>query len=399
MKDLDFDELDKAVNSLMTNANKSEPPSSEGEVRTIDIPPTLDENAIPSFSNLNQAVAKIEGVSSPDTAPVANATPVTPVAAVPAPSSAMAVPVPSSLAARRRGRFMDVVHPSSDMTKTSVPARPVSRQGMTIGRGEPSAPVVAAQPNPPVEEQPVPEVVQPAPETNSSPANEWPDPLEMADFKPEAPKASISDNLEADLMAEAEKTDDNAPLTSPFLSDAKVEKRPLGGSAIAFAGSDLADQSTAPAAGDGADAPKDEDHSNSQLPASPTEQPVQLPEELQGDLMAIESDTHMGLPKTEETHPTVEPESHPDTTVSEAKTEVEAPREVSAGPISIPQQYREEPSTTPEESGTIYDTDSYHQPLSHPAKKKSGWLWVVAIVVILLLGAAGGAALYFLGVV
>lgn len=398
MKDLDFDELDKAVNTLMTNANKSEPLSSDSDVRTLDIPPTLDENATPSFSNLNQAVAKIEGAPDSDSTSVVEDAPK---ASTPAVSMSSSVPAPSSIAARRRGRFMDVVHPSSDMTKNNVPVRPVSRQGMTIGRGESSAPIVSTQPKPAIEELPVLEPAQSAPETNISPVNEWPDPLEMADFEPETPKAAVSDNLEADLMSEAEKTDDTAPLTSPFLSDAKVEKRPLGGSAVAFASDDLSDQlaPVAPEDGKAVDTSKNEDRSNSQLPASPIEQPVQLPEELQGDLMAIESDTHMGLPKTEETHPTVEPEVRIEMTAPEAKAEDEAPREAPAGPMSIPQQYREEPSTTPQESGTIYDTDSYHQPLSHPAKKKSGWLWVVAIVIILLLGAAGGAALYFLGVV
>ena len=72
---------------------------------------------------------------------------------------------------------------------------------------------------------------------------------------------------------------------------------------------------------------------------------------------------------------------------------------VSTGPTSIPQQYREEPSTGDKDNGAIYDTDTYHQPIAHPAKKKSGWMWVVWIVAILLLGAGGGAALYFLGLV
>jgi hypothetical protein len=132
----------------------------------------------------------------------------------------------------------------------------------------------------------------------------------------------------------------------------------------------------------------------------------QVPEELQDDLMAVEADTHMGMPKTDESHP-LEATNEPK---EEKKLEAPTPpvlleeqpgrgEEKPAGPPSIPQQYREEPSSGEKESGAIYDTDTYHQPLTHPAKKKSGWLWVLWIVIILLVGAGGGAALYFFGIV
>ena len=122
-----------------------------------------------------------------------------------------------------------------------------------------------------------------------------------------------------------------------------------------------------------------------------------LPAELQQDLVAIESDTtHAGLPKTDATHPADSvPEKKPmpsSYSVKEEKTE-------STGPTSIPQQYREEPSTGDQANGAIYDTDTYHQPVEHPDKKGSGWMWVIWILVILLIGAGGGAALYFLGIV
>jgi hypothetical protein len=72
---------------------------------------------------------------------------------------------------------------------------------------------------------------------------------------------------------------------------------------------------------------------------------------------------------------------------------------VPKGPISIPQQYKEEPSTGDAKNGAIYDTDTYHhQPLAHPKKKKSGWMWVIWIILILIIGAAAGAALYWAGI-
>ncbi len=115
MNDIDFDELDRAVSSTMTPNAASE--------------------------------------ETPVTSPATPASPATP---------------PASPAARRGGRFMDVVHPSSDMRGAStVPARPA----------------VAAQPTP---------VSPPTPEPAA--VNDWPDPID-----------------------------------SPFLADTKVEKRPLGG--------------------------------------------------------------------------------------------------------------------------------------------------------------------------
>jgi hypothetical protein len=130
---------------------------------------------------------------------------------------------------------------------------------------------------------------------------------------------------------------------------------------------------------------------------------VDLPEELQGDLVAIESGASMvaDAAPTRPTDPVVAPielEEKPavseqlTTTVAAAAAPVSAV--VSTGPVSIPQQYREEPSTGDQTSGSIYDTASYHQPLEHPAQKKSGWLWVIWVLILLILGAGGGALAY-----
>jgi len=417
MKDLDFDELDKAVNSLMTGTSGAKQPSqdesnADGE-KTLDITPTLATDAAPSFEDLDKAVAKTTGapVVSSSPAPAA-ATPAVP--AVPLPAvDATPQPVSSSdaqapLAARRGGRFMDVVHPSSDMKKTVIPPRPVSREGVMIGRTAAAAPApdVSVSDDTPQTEAPV-AIETPATEPTAS-NNEWPDPLEMADFKAPAAPQMTNDNLAADLLAEADKAEheektDGAtpPLTSPFLSGAKVEKRPLGSAAPTY----TEDTPTAEKEDKTVDDP------DAQLPASPSDTPVQLPEELQGDLMAIEADTHMGVPKTDESHPVTpvealpEEKTEPEPVVAkeekpkEKASEPASERTVPTGPVSIPQQYREEPSTTDQKAGTIYDTDSYHKPLAHPAKKKPGWTWVIAIIVILIVGAGGGAALYFLGIV
>jgi hypothetical protein len=368
MKELDFDELDRAVNSLMTDAPSAAPPKEDAEDKetVLDITSTVSGGPVPSFGeNPTQTVA----------------------ASTPSATSSRTEPTSAPLAARRGGRFMDVVHPSSDMKKPTIPSRPNSRQGLTINPTRTADQLVSQETSPVASAAPVQE---PAPATSTdmlspiepktSSADEWPDPL---DFK----------------------GGEHTPLTTPFLPDTKVEKRPLGNGLPTTPAEEpdhtpvldmSADQSSLTT-----------DNPDAQLPATPPELELQLPEELQDDLMVVEADTHMGLPKTEDvklTEKEVEPKPElvtPSKAPKSSMPSMEPPEEplLTAGPTSIPQQYREEPNTGDQASGAIYDTDSYHQPLAHPAKKKSGWMWVIGIIIILLVGAGGGAALYFMGIV
>lgn len=411
MKDLDFDELDKAVNSLMAGVKSDDTPASDKE-KTL----TIDTSApIPSRSGM----------------------PITPLprpAAPPVASTGQPAP-----AARRGGRFMDVVHPSSDMKKPEPTARP-SREGVTIepqgGSDLSSTPVegqvASSAISPPeafVEEAkkedtfPVASSVQPHHETG-----DWPDPLDIISAKPEEPKPSedVSIAVPASKPTEPEEPDevspwreatskvkempadpepkhepkpvDDAPLVSPFLPGTKVEKRPLGANATAENVPDdlvMVDE-------------------NAQLPANPKDLEPILPAELHGDVMAIEADTTTKQPAAAETlQSSKEDESSwkkPDdvsqkSVTAQSKPEGPAPAEVKreepkiTGPTSIAQQYHEEPSTGDQNNGAIYDTDTYHQPLSHPTKKKSGWMWIVWILLIVVVGAGAGAAIYFLGIV
>jgi hypothetical protein len=376
MKDLDFDELDKAVNSLMSGVPKNDPPKDDN-IRTLTIGATLPP------------------------APIMPQTP--PAVVLPEPVETSPIPSPSApLAARRGGRFMDVVHPSSDMTKAS-PSYPVSRQGVTIAprpvatASDVSTDSTVDEAVAPVEQPPrVVEdiVVLPmALEASVAPTSDWPDPLEITepvdlDSAPVAAENAMTIPQPADVAVPAQ-------LNSPFLSDAKVEKRPLGGPTVPE--SDLGEElSYAPVLGVLATENISKDDIADQLPPTPPKGDMPLQEELQGDLMAIESDSHP-------IHQTIEPDTAPVVTpaaTSPRIVPVSSPASTSqAGPSSIAQQYKEEPNSGDQTSGAIFDTASYHQPLSHPAKKTSGWVWVIAVVVILLLGAGGGAALYFLGIV
>lgn len=388
MKDLDFDELDRAVNTLMGSVPKTDKSEPDADTKTVSITPTLPPES------------------------TATATPPPTPATAPAPAA--------PLAARRGGRFMDVVHSSSDMKKDKPVSAPISRQGATIQPSSPtvvpeepkavSSPVSSSEPK---EETAAPsEAPASAVDTNTSAHSDWPDPLDMSGFNKsevkESPKVEAPETPEpAPLLEEGSETpvtapasEDLQPLSSPFLTDAKVEKRPLGG-ALTTSTEDVPEPDHTPVVANAetegtVDDPKD------QLPPSVEEPKKELPPEYQGELVAIESGSaEAPAPAKIEEPKEKKPEensskadAHP-TALLEAKTD-DTP--AATGPTSIAQQYKEEPSTGDQSNGAIYDTEAYHKPLAHPAKKKSGWMIVIWILVILLVGGGAGAALYFLGI-
>lgn len=240
--------------------------------------------------------------SSPQPTPTPNEG--TPVSVTSRPATPPAPRPTESPAARRGGRFMDVVHPSSDMRSATTPTPAVS------------------------------EIPPQVTEESSAPVSDWPDPIDQAN---------------------------QAPLESPFLTDAKIEKRPLGGFG-----------EPAPAA---------------DLPVTTEEQPV----ELSDALTSIDSEDAAPVIAAE---PEQKPEPTPSTTVTET-IEANPVADTNGLSSSIQQQYTEQPSTTEQPSGAIFDTDSYHQALAHPPKKKSGFLTVLWIIGILVLGAGLGAVAYF----
>lgn len=355
MKDLDFDELDQAVNSLMTGVPRMTEPKGEntGE-KTLTITPTLQADERPSFTTLEQtatlAAADLNARPEP-------------------------LPVASLVARRSSGRFMDVVHPSSDMKINNRPV--VSRVGLQLNP-VPSRPSAIEAPAPAVD------VVAPSPasevvEWKPTPTNDWPDPIALEEESedtelakaPETPDATVSVPSVANTSVD---TEEPSPLLTPFLTDTKVEKRPLGAFAV---GIHSAVDDTLP----GVDEPEQQPSANL------SEETPGLPDELHHELMQIESDTS----DVDDTPEVATPPSF------SAPVVTAVPQ--LAGPTSIQPQYKEEPSSAEEKHAGIYDTDSYHQPLSHPGKKKSGWLWVLWIVLLLAAGAGGALALYYFNII
>ena len=325
MSEIDFDELDKAVKQLMGGVT-SPAPEDEPKQKTLTLTNTLEPGEKPTYDKLGKvaegignetlAVAgernTIETLSGalptdgrPPELPVGNASAVVPPAAL-----VRATDSRAAVAARpTRGRFMDVMHSSSDMTPPVVaPERPVA------------APQIAPLP---VLPEPTPIVDTPIPVATPEPSSEV----------TEVPAAATEE-----------------PVRTPFLPDTKVEKRPLGTSEPAANTDSVADvlaDSTS----------KQFDVEN----ALGLEQNV--PEPAKQDIQALADPTMQGA---------------------------------SAESLVLQKLEAEVVPADTEQPAGIYDVNSYHQPISHPAKRKSGWLVVLIIVVIIIVAAALGAGAYFM---
>lgn len=312
MKDLDFDELDRAVNSVSTNKSV----------------PTGDINAKP----LSQSVA---------IAPTTTPKPFISVA-----------PRPST------GRFMDVVHPSSDMRTTLImPER--TRNQVSV----------------------MPIVKPPMAQTVTATAKDDDSDIDQ-----------ISNDIDKTMGQTL-----SEPQDSPFLSGTKVEKRPLGAFSVEQS-TNTSFQPTTPM------------NRFNQTSKSTDEKLAEintpLPAELQNDLLTIEASEMVqpeyatsvtDIPKDEATtditsSPVINPK--PFTVPYSSPTPI--PTTPPAVATSIPQQYTEKPSTGDKDNGAIYDTEAYHTAIVSPAKKKSGWMWVIWIAVLTIVSAGAGMAVYFL---
>lgn len=368
MNDIDFDELDKAVSSLMGGVGPTKD-KDEGEPKqkTLSISATLEPGQAPTYNKLDEAARSIGDetlvtstetsvVPTIDDASLASAVPSIGEPAVTAPKPLLSESELQAPAKKRdalvtprndTGRFMDVMHSSSDMrTGSKDTAKP---------------PLAQPEEKDATETEPL-----------TAPTLEQP----------------------AEQLSEPEKASDApAEPISPFLSDAKVEKRPLG--------TPLAVSAT-PAPAISAPSKPQESAKNEET-SVPTEPIV---EEAPEEIIAINSDAPKKQEETKDAQAMIGPTKielqDDESRQLQAIESSEAMTLVASQPVAGV----DNPNTTPAASvaidqvsgGTsaIYDTQEYHQPLGHPAKKKSGWGLVVVIVVIIVLAAALGAAAYFI---
>ncbi len=352
MTDIDFDELDKAVNSLMGDKAVPQPKPEQSASETPDVPEPGPRPAAEPESVVPTMPLETSPLAAPSASPVR----------------------PASLATKRRGQFMDVMHPSANMATASTRApggaSRVSRKGVTL---TPSGSDVTAEPASPLTPTPTPVVAPPA-------TPEWPDPIDLATEKMAATQELES--LEPVASAEPTPTDSPVePLSSPFLPDAKVEKRPLGG------------------------VPTAEEPSESLPPAEPTPLPDEtapLPDELSGRVLAVESNEVAVADKpvapvapVEQSKPEVVEPVAADAPVASPAPVAEEAAKPASGPTSIPPQYKAGQADKPAEHSALYDSVSETHATATPTKKKSGWLIPLAVVGLIILGCVGGVAAYY----
>jgi hypothetical protein len=338
MSDIDFDELDKAVNNLV---NKDEP---------------AIEPATPS---------PVGAENKPDQKP--------------------------------RGRFMDVVHHSSEMiSKNNEPEKqpeqsaPAPRKVLAPTYND----VITPAKNNTYSSN-TPSSGDNAPKGDGPPVvkNDWPDPIDVAD--------ATSADKGPDSTA---KDEPNSKAPSPlFLPDTKVEKRPLGG---------FNDDPSK-----GAETSKESEEENAAEASAPTDSPppADLPPELGADLVAIEEGGSVtGSDVTPGKNESLE--SAEDEKISESEPvtkpfnpELSSPREKAAKTAemsgllaagSIPQQYKTAAASHDHDAThpIFFDADQYDTPPNPAAKphhgKTSVFQWIFIVVGLLLLGATLGAALF-----
>lgn len=333
MSDFDFDEIDKAVAGALGGSDEPSLPADE---------------LLPSSSRETVAPEKVPPVE-------------------PKKHEDEPVKPRTSLASRRgAGRFMDVMHPSSDM-----------RVRQTASSPKPMAPT-------PTEE--LSEQGQDSYEQDEAPRRGG---LHSAAVHSSAPmSAHISSHHEEVEEGEGDNTQGAvSPLASPFLTDAKIEKRPLGSAAPtgAFTAPTVEEEldfddfestaTTLPIANDDQETPLLLEAAEDFFLESGEEELTQQPGELAVEPGALESEHDTSVQKSEPT---------PAPTVDEA---------VPTGPTSIKQQYEERP-TESGESGAIYDTENYHQPVTYPEKKRAGAWTILWISLLIIFGAGVGVAFY-----
>lgn len=376
MADLDFSELDKAVNDVMADGSQSE---------------------------VTQTTEPAEPIE-----PVKLATPAT----------------------RRQGRFMDIIRPTA-----TAPVATIRHQGATI---QPRSTALTPPSAAPVEALMVEPTVAPsfgidmdmvstpeqaAPTSVSSPTPTGVSPMaeptiEMAtSVEPataeaaEEPKESATPTSPTTPESEAQ-LEPELPLSSPFLPNVDVEKRPLGGFSDVAASSDKTEKTTDAAALDDAteslksDLPIDsmmtatDDATDAALAElnkehpNPTPDPISepaAPEPNESVTQSVESPAETVVSK----EPTITAKPEKDTTSTIVSPE---PRVIAVGG-SIAQQYAEAPSTSDQTNGAIYDTKTYNKPIKDaPVKKKklSVAIWILWAVGLALIGGIAAGAYFYM---
>lgn len=360
MKDIDFDELDKAVSAILIPKQSSAEPTSV----TID---DVSSKKVPAVSNKKTPVAsKNNDTQGAETRSIL----------VKSDESEQTKQTPAAIITRRRsGKFMDVVHPDTVVKEdTSATTRgvdaPVEEKDAKF-----SAAKLTSEKEVVLEDE---SDITTYGELVLQPLKDW--------------NISASEGDKANTSDEAASAVDST-VNVPFLPNSKVEKRPLG----AFSGP--ASEVTTEKVDEfhatrleiannhfSEDLDKAVDDLQAQESNQTAEEaPEVLPRELESDIVAIESAEHVAQNKGVK--------SKPARAVSISDTTEAAP--VSTVPtvaMSIPKQYKELSEESDTAQHSLFDTDEYHPPVkkhSETNHRRQTILWVIVALILLTMTAAG----------
>ena len=381
MSDIDFDELDKAVNNLMGNVKEPKEDDTP-KAKTLEVKDTLKPGEEPLYDKLGEAAQKIGNealesereqtlvehfvpkkmgedlaydklnevasrigsetlnsngeVPAPVTDKPQPSPPVEQAADTAVPSATLAPTVAPKPAAAQRttgaGRVMDIVHPSSDGRTATMPSSKISIPQRTM----------------------------------------------MASS---APQPSTTQSTVASQHA-----DDQVPVT-PFLPNAKdkVEKRPLGAVPSPFT-----------------DESKEEKKVDSESPVVEL-QPInsettEHPDEklAKDDQQVIDAAAIVAEPTAEEQElQKIEAKEVVSETPEVHGEEMTIESVESGDTESLRNGATKDTHGTDPSGGAIYDVNEYHKPIGHTKKQKSGWGKVIVIVLIIVVFASAAGAAYF----
>lgn len=409
MTDIDFDELDRAVSSLMdkqrekeapvvanennsevsTSAPVEEKPVSENSIGTSFAPPVTpfapSSAASTSLSSISQPEAKKEPssdntiskeVDSPTSEKVASDSVANRSPGMAA-SEVKAAPV---IARRSTGRFMDVVRPSSVGAIQKPVAPAPSRTGTTI--------------------QPSPDLVDVISINNrhSAVGKEMSDMIAQSDNLSDTPdlkdvhnestfaeiedmpaeELSLTDKIAQSLAvsnSEAPATPMTTPLESPFIANVEVEKRPLGSVNQTMTNSEMNSDEGASVSADSEDVKLEHQYNTNLSNYSMSENSLgdvpDSPMDLSPEIIAIEE---AGVPEDSD---------------DKVSTDIDS--------SLIESSELSEKETMDSEPAPMFAAVSTEvKPSADKEKKKSGLLIALLIVLFLAIGMAGGAVSYFL---
>ncbi len=409
MTDIDFDELDRAVSSLMdkqrekeapvvANENNSEvsasapveeKPVSGNSISTSFAPPvtpfTPSSVASTPLSSISQPEAKKEP-SSDNATPkevdnstsekvtndsVANRAPGV------AASEVKAAPV---IARRSTGRFMDVVRPSS-VSAVQRPAAPApSRTGTTIQPSPDLVDVISINNRHSAVGKEMSDIV-----TQSDNLSDAPD---LKDVHNEstfaeiedvpAEELSLTDKIAQSLAvsnSESPATPMTTPLESPFIANVEVEKRPLGSVSQTMANSEMNSDEDVSMSADSEDVKLEHQYNTNLSNYSMSENSLgdvsDSPMDLSPEIIAIEE---AGVPEDSD---------------DKISTDIDSSLIESS-------ELSEKETMEPEPAPMFAAVSTEVKPSVDKEKKKSGLLIALLIVLFLAIGMAGGAVSYFL---